>query len=149
MIANKGRVRTAIKVMEEVRSKNLELDMNMFRSRGKATSLDNADCGTVCCFAGWLALSKEFQEAGGRVSELGPIGSPGFGGRHGPGAICKYLNITVNDSFALLGYESSEWHGARYFYEKDRRENITFDDVISKLNHLLEFGNFNNLHPSK
>ena len=47
-------------------------------------------CGNTACFAGHLALSPEFQDAGGSVSK---IGAPMFNGVRYAEAVAEYFDI--------------------------------------------------------
>lgn len=46
-------------------------------------------CGNSACFAGWVAVSPEFQEAGGEVHP--DYGFPIFGKLSGASAVCEWL----------------------------------------------------------
>lgn len=68
------------------------------------------ECGTAACFAGWLAVSPEFREAGGHPDFLG---SPSFEGATGDLAVIKWLEAEGEDANRLqaiiLGIGFSTW----------------------------------------
>lgn len=138
---NREHIKTAIKVMERVRDRNAPFTMRNWQINTTNESLgyqlvDTEDiahaCGTACCFAGWLALSPEFQQEGGSVNV---IGSPSWKGEHGSAALASYLDvpwILAEDIAAMDAFRGYSDAYGKYVYE------ITPQDVIDKLNQLLE-----------
>jgi hypothetical protein len=101
----------AIELMEWV-DKNKKKQFNMKDWQADednivSTIKQASECGTVCCFAGWLALSDEFKKAKGKVSNDG--GYPILDGFSGSQAISKYFGISPTDASLLVcvgvGYE--------------------------------------------
>lgn len=56
------------------------------------------DCGTVCCYGGWTALSGDFHKLGGGVDTYG---MPTFRDGDGDEAIAAWLCISLEDSQSL------------------------------------------------
>ena len=77
-------------------------------------------CGNTACFAGHLALSPEFQKAGGSVSITG---APSFNGLLEASAVAEYFGITYEMARDLT-------LPSRNFYPVD------FEDVKPK--HIIE-----------
>lgn len=57
-------------------------------------------CDNEACFGGYLALSKEFREAGG--TQCRSSGAPMFDGHTGAVAVAKYLDIPTPISYMLV-----------------------------------------------
>ena len=93
-------------------------------------------CGTPCCFAGYIAVSPEFQKEGGAVS---PIGAPVLADNKGESAIEYWLGITENQSKSLCGMSNV---GDAYPYRQCSAVvcNIEFPDVITALTSLRDTG---------
>jgi hypothetical protein len=83
-------------------------------------------CGNTACFAGHLALSPEFQKAGGSVSK---IGAPVFNGLLEASAVAEYFGITYEmaEDLTLPG---------RDFYPVKFRD-VEPEHVIEKLEMIL------------
>ena len=80
----------AIVVMNRAKVRNT-IDMRMWQSRATVLSeLDFHLYGSRGCFAGHIAISKEFQDDGGTVCKYS--GSPGFEENTGYKAIAEILN---------------------------------------------------------
>lgn len=130
---NKKNIQIAIDVMKRAG----EVDMLLYqRTPGQfdktVYSEEEAhECGTIACFAGWLSLSPEFKEQGGKISSTG---YPDLNGRYGPSAIGDFLGVDRNTAIALcgagLGSPHSEYYGKKITH-------ITAQDVIEKLTELL------------
>ena len=82
------------------------------------------NCGTPACFAGWLAVSPEFQEAGGTVH---PSGSPKFNGYTGAEAIIRWMGATAVDALVL----ELIIHGRCYVTTEDR-DLLPIDNLIEE-----------------
>lgn len=124
----------AIKVMERVRDEGRNLNMCIWQEEvfnGKAIETESKlhECGTAACFAGWLAVSPEFQEKGGSVdpSDGGPCYDLGYGSA----AVEKFLGISEELAEDLCAVNLSESE----LYECDTEE-ITVNDVIEALNRI-------------
>lgn len=140
-MANKERVLNAIAVMENVIESDRKFNMTLWQdSEGTwnapvYTKLEKATCGTVCCFAGWLALDPKFQEEGGSVNPLS--GSPRFNGKSASEAVAEYLEIDVELAKLLtaahnnISFTSTNYYGVNSFSE------ITPQMVIEKLKTLI------------
>lgn len=93
-------------------------------------------CGNRACFAGHIAVSKEFQNDGGECKK----GLPYFSDLNGAGAIALWLDIhpTIAESFVYGGVIVQVKTGEEfsYFYDKLWR-GVNAQDVIDKLNLLL------------
>jgi len=100
----------AIRAIEWAIENEQELDMDTFQSN----DLDHYilereefvhNCGSTACFAGYVALSPEFQTLGGYVSGTG--GAPHYQGEVCENAMALFLDIDLEVSEALcgLGYE--------------------------------------------
>ena len=89
-------------------------------------------CGIAACFGGWLAVSPEFQSAGGGV---GDEGQPLFNGYQGCLAIAEYLGVGEIDAEALCATNAD---AATQFYRTIGMHLITARDVLDKLNEMLE-----------
>lgn len=119
-MVDKVRIAEAIRVMTEVRDRNLPFDMqNWFRG-------DADDCGTAACFGGWLVRDPYFQ-ALGLTGERDNM--PYFDGFAGTDAIEDILVIS-NEQARDLCYEN-------YYQAWSHDKPITPDHVIQKLEALL------------
>jgi hypothetical protein len=106
-----------------------KVDMGAWQSGNEAkTEADAHECGTVACFAGWVALSPEFQADGGGV---GWYGEPILGEHSCELAIGKWLDIEINIAFGLCC-------GGQYCVYDN--EDPTKEDVIEALETLRDTG---------
>lgn len=92
------------------------------------------------CFGSILAMTKEFQSAGGMVGECGIPEYPNSKGRmtYGPYAIAEYLDIDPGLTFQILDISRSE--GVDPFNEPDCYKELRVvkpKDVIQTLNDVL------------
>jgi len=127
---------TAIKIMKRARDAERGLDMNEWQSRAQGPHVRTevaATCGTVCCFAGWVALSPEWQADPTRRVSLN--GMPQIITDEcefatakwlGSDAIAEWLDIDTTDAKLLCEIETCS---LGYIYS----ENPTFDEVIKNL----------------
>ena len=133
---NIKRIKSAIKMMENVRDKKLPFNMLHWQDvieNPKETKKEAISCGTACCFAGWLALEPAFKKAGGSIIFNG---SPYFSGKANSDAIAEYLEIDRQISAGICAY------GCSYYYEDENGnfsayKDITPQMVINKLKDLL------------
>lgn len=93
------RLEQAIAVMKRAG----KVDMGSWQGCGAGIQRTEAElhtCGNTACFAGWLAVSPEFQEAGGKV---GPVsGTPTFKGETGTQAVIEWLEAVDEQSSDIL-----------------------------------------------
>ena len=104
---NLERLEQAIAVMKRAGA----VDMRRWQSgEVRESEVELHECGTASCFAGWLAVSPEFREAGGHPDFLG---SPSFEGATGDLAVVKWLEAEGEDANRLqaiiLGIGFSTW----------------------------------------
>ena len=135
-------IKLAITVMERVKKNEEELgrqqlDMGLFPANiyhSYAPTLETAEeavnsCGTICCLAGWLAVSPEFRKQG---YSLNKYGTPILSGKNIDESIAFLLGIDEKTAFGLI--HNSKDDG--FYYEKYTDE-VTVDDVIRKLKALI------------
>lgn len=86
---NKERLEQAISIMQRAGT----VDMGFWQGEAfegcATTESELHSCGNSACFAGWVAVSPEFQEAGG--AHLSDSGAPIFDGYTGYYAIAEWL----------------------------------------------------------
>lgn len=96
---NKRNVLKAIAIMK--RAKNLEMLAFQSRAHGRGfvgTEEELHMCGNTACFAGYIAISKEFKEDGGECRD----GSPFFNGELEEEAIRQWLDISIDLASGLV-----------------------------------------------
>ncbi len=136
---NTNNVRTAIKVMQRVRYNEYPFNLEKWQEgKHRVTEQGAANCGTVCCFATWLAISPEGKRAGftviGYSSEyINYVGSPEYKYYVGSEAIAAYLDIPVSITKRLVGVGEYIQHT---YYGKPLAE-VTPTDVIEALINIL------------
>jgi hypothetical protein len=155
---NVENIKKAIAVMERVKVNEEKLnrrlfDMRWFRYTGPNTDESVAhiyeyeeipkiekdvihQCGTTCCFAGWIAVAPEFHDE----IFCDETGFPQILGseeeyQYPEKVISGLLDITVDNANRLI----YGW----FFYEKDSHipksiDSITIDDVIERLNSFIK-----------
>jgi len=84
-------------------------------------------CGNTACFAGHLALSPEFQDAGGLVSK---IGAPIFNGVRFVEAVAEYFDIPY-ELAGDLTLPDRDFYPVRF-------EDVKPEHVIEKLEMILD-----------
>lgn len=98
---NTKRVQQAIDIMR--RAKNLSMERYQFPSgdldRFVYTEKELHACGNSACFAGYVALSSEFQADGGIMSQEG---APIFNEKSGEDALALWLEITNDLAYDLV-----------------------------------------------
>lgn len=102
---------------------------------GLVTNEEDAhNCGSACCFAGWVAVSKHFQDFGGGMCPVS--GGPILAYHHKEYAIAEYFGIPVEHAGKLTAYTdfANTW---QTFYEVNDHDDITIDMVIQRLQELL------------
>jgi hypothetical protein len=92
---NRERIQDAITMMKDVTHRHF--NMSGWQSKDHSyvlwiaqTESELHACGNTACFAGHLALSPEFQKAGGSVSKTG---APVFNGLLEDSAVAEYFDI--------------------------------------------------------
>lgn len=95
-------------------------------------------CGNTACFAGYVAISEEFQKAGGTACLS--TGTPALGGSKGEEAIALWLGITYKEADSLVfgdPYRLDLDNAYSDYYKKLWYE-VTADDVLVKLYELKQ-----------
>lgn len=94
---NKTRLRQAIAVMK--RASRVKMKGWQSGDTTVNTEKEAHTCGNSACFAGWLALSPEFQNSGGSVFTLS--GAPIYQNHCGSEAIIKWMGATDAEALTL------------------------------------------------
>lgn len=138
-------VRAAIETMQRVKERGEDrLFMSSYQYHpldnrpegGACTEQQATECGTVCCFAGWVALSPHFHEIGGLAARGGYPILPEFPSMSAPQVMAHYLGITTRHA-ELLTCTYFSTSAEMNFYGVEYIEEITPDHVIKKLQELL------------
>lgn len=139
-------VREAILTMQRVESGGRSLDMTMFQDGEEAKTEAQAHaCGTVCCFAGWVAISPHYQAQGGIVGAWGEPLRKGddtearmvrLTTRPARDAMADYLGIHVDLAELFIATSCDESEFLR-FYQVKEPEHITPRRIINRLQALL------------
>lgn len=140
---NKGNIKKAIAVLKRHVVKGSPLDMSDYQQEtgcGEAITVEENLCGTPCCFAGYVAVSPEFQEDGGWVDPVHGypiIQNDRYLTRDGNYAIQHWLGISGKQAESLcwlfhehLAYPDAELEGRQ----------PTLQEVIEALESLLNTG---------
>lgn len=154
---NKERLEHAISIMQRAGS----VDMTTWQGATFDTCRTETElhtCGNSACFAGWLAVSPEFQETGGKV---GYIGKPVYNGKYGVSAVISWFEATdihekvlellvVGESFNIPEV-IKEWFGnigyQLFTYKVANRTCVVYwnnweaKQVVDVLTNLLELEN--------
>ena len=93
---NRERIQSAIAMMKRVTHRYFDMTNWQNELYGHIKQIAQTEselhtCGNTACFAGHLALSPEFQDAGGLVSKTG---APMFNGVRYAEAVAEYFGIT-------------------------------------------------------
>jgi hypothetical protein len=129
---NRERIQDAITMMKDVTHRHFNMTdwQNKDPSyvlRIAQTKSELHTCGNTACFAGHLALSPEFQKAGGSVSITG---APVFNGVRYAEAVAEYFDIT----YKLAGKLTLNY---LHFYPVEF-EDVKPKHVIEKLEMILD-----------
>jgi hypothetical protein len=131
---NKENFDIAIKVMLRVAERQYAFYVTEWQilecciqSQAKTDEESLRDCGMAACFGGWLAVSPEFQDAGGSCNRFD--GYPVYKGRIGSHAIEEFLGIDESTAKKLCCEKVKEPYG---FYGCGRNK-ITAQMVAEKL----------------
>jgi len=95
-MANIERIDKCIDLMRRAKNLNMQYwqDMLSCKTRWQSKSVRELHaCGNTACFAGYLAVSKFFQEDGGKIHVNG---SPEWDDWDGEEAVAKYLDISFS-----------------------------------------------------
>ena len=92
---NRERIQDAITMMKDVTHRHFNMSGWQHEQPGHIIKIAQTEfelhtCGNTACFAGHLALSPEFQDAGGLVSKTG---APMFNGVRYAEAVAEYFDI--------------------------------------------------------
>lgn len=147
---NIERIKAAIEMMKQAKNLGMKAWQSVDDSLVMATSIEELHkCGNTACFAGYLAISDEFKEAGGCS---GYSGQPMFKRDIGcdfqlsaHGVVAEYFDISYQLAKALVygeleptaGYGRPRPTAYSYFYQKGW-DKVTAQDVIYKLELILE-----------
>lgn len=130
---NKTNMQHAINIMKRAEANKRRLDMIAWQQTTQLpVKKEKHICNTPCCFAGFIAISPEFQAAGGDVGESG---QPLFKGEDENEAIATWLNITDCHAEALCYMGDFEMA-----YDDLMNDEVQFSHVIHALEYLLEHG---------
>jgi hypothetical protein len=146
---NKERLQQLINVMQRVADRNDEIDLVTWQNTDagtKHTEEEAHECGTVCCVAGWLALSPEFHAAGGRAAGEG---CPVFGteggferARYGTEAVQTFLETSKPLARVICGVHADGSGVTAEFYtgESHPTQSTKVDAklVVTRLTALLK-----------
>jgi len=128
---NPERIKSAITMMKRAIPRYFDMTNWQNEPQGHIIQIAQTEselhaCGNTACFAGHLALSPEFQKAGGSVCK---IGAPMFNGDRYGEAVAKYFDIPYElaKDLTLPG---------RDFYPV-RFEDVKPEHVIEKLEMIL------------
>lgn len=140
---NLENVNKAIAVMERVKARGDKIDMRDWMDSWLMTNHPTEEelhtCGTAACFAGWVAVSKEWADEGGFASKAG---CPEMAGVSGIRAVSRWLEIPEKECGHLCGtYNHSTFAHSRVYPDSDGCiENIDVDDVLDALYRLKNTG---------
>jgi len=128
---DRERIQNAIAMMKRVTHRHFDMANWQNEPHGHIIQIAQTEselhgCGNTACFAGHLALSPEFKDAGGLVSK---IGAPIFNGVRFVEAVAEYFGITYELAADLTLPD-------RNFYPVDF-EDVKPEHVIEKLEMIL------------
>lgn len=126
---NKENVRKAIAIMKRAGKVKMEYWQGQEDVRIVTTEEEVHTCGNGACFAGWVAVSPEFQADGGGVDD--DIGCPVLKGNKGSLAIAEWLDIPLDLAYRFVS-------GSEDFYAPIPFEDVQAPPVIEKLELLLQ-----------
>ena len=129
---NRERIQSAIAMMKRVTRRYFDMTNWQNELYGHVKQIAQTEselhsCGNTACFAGHLALSPEFQDAGGLVSK---IGAPIFNGVRFVEAVAEYFGITYELAKDLT-LPNRDFYPVRF-------EDVKPKHVIEKLTKLVE-----------
>ena len=129
---NRERIQSAITMMKRAIPRYFDMTNWQNEPHGHIIQIAQTEselhaCGNTACFAGHLALSPEFQKAGGSVSKTG---APVFNGVRHTEAVAEYFDIT----YKLAGKLTLNY---LHFYPVEF-EDVKPKHVIEKLEMILD-----------
>ena len=129
---NRERIQAAIAMMKDVTHRHFDMTNWQNEPHGHIIQIAQTEselhgCGNTACFAGHLALSPEFQKAGGSVSKTG---APVFNGLLEASAVAEYFDIPYELARDLTLPSPN-------FYPLDF-EDVKPEHVIEKLGMILD-----------
>jgi hypothetical protein len=130
---NRERIQAAIAMMKRAIARYFDMTTWQNKPHGRIiqiiaqTESELHGCGNTACFAGHLALSPEFQKAGGLVSKTG---APIFNGLLEASAVAEYFDIPYELARDLTLPD-------RDFYPVDFKD-VKPEHVIEKLEMILD-----------
>ena len=128
---NRERIQSAIAMMKRVTHRYFDMTNWQNELYGHIKQIAQTEselhgCGNTACFAGHLALSPEFQDAGGLVSK---IGAPIFNGVRFVEAVAEYFDIPY-ELAGDLTLPDRDFYPVRF-------EDVKPEHVIEKLEMIL------------
>lgn len=124
---NKERVLKCIKMMEGAKALNMREWQHGLLRHAKTIEELHA-CGNTACFAGYLAISDFFREAGGTMVTGG---CPAYNDISDYEAVAEFLDISCVTAEGMV-HGDLDYTGHSEFYNKPWRE-VTNMDVVAKL----------------
>ena len=129
---NRERIQSAIAMMKRVTHRYFDMTNWQNEPHGHIIQIAQTEsklhtCGNTACFAGHLALSPEFQDAGGLVSK---IGAPIFNGVRFVEAVAEYFDIPY-ELAGDLTLPDRDFYPVRF-------EDVKPEHVIEKLEMILD-----------
>ena len=129
---NRERIQSAIAMMKRVTNRYFDMTNWQNELYGHIKQIAQTEselhtCGNTACFAGHLALSPEFQDAGGLVSK---IGAPIFNGVRFVEAVAEYFDIPY-ELAGDLTLPDRDFYPVRF-------EDVKPEHVIEKLEMILD-----------
>ena len=129
---NTKNINSAIAILTRHMEANHNLNMDEWQYhceiKGFVVNKETQLCGTPCCFAGYVAVSPEFQEDGGDVS---PTGAPVINGVIEDDAIREWFGCSVEQATSLCAADRHR-RGIAYPYVPLGGK-VEFPDVIAAL----------------
>lgn len=128
---NRENIQKAIAIMKRAK----HLDMRSYQNGGKTATTEEElhACGKTACFAGYIAISQEFQVDGGKVHI--DYGYPILHGKEQEDAIAEWLGIPKDIAERLV---FGGTNGSYSMFYKKFWDSVTAQDVIEKLEELLK-----------
>ena len=129
---HRERIQSAIAMMKRVTHRYFDMTNWQNELYGHIKQIAQTEsklhaCGNTACFAGHLALSPEFQDAGGLVSK---IGAPIFNGVRFVEAVAEYFDIPY-ELAGDLTLPDRDFYPVRF-------EDVKPEHVIEKLEMILD-----------
>ena len=129
---NRERIQYAVSMMKRVTHRHFNMSGWQHEQPGHIIQIAQTEsklhtCGNTACFAGHLALSPEFQDAGGLVSK---IGAPIFNGVRFVEAVAEYFDIPY-ELAGDLTLPDRDFYPVRF-------EDVKPEHVIEKLEMILD-----------